>query len=113
MPKISISCSNPVKDIEATKFLHKTLGWAVGSASNMLAMGERVFFYTCQLYLSDHMKHDKNIRTIIDFFQSKKTPLTIIEIGDDEDWGSVDPSDLDDIKISEYLMLNELNSSDV
>ncbi|WP_240996602.1 hypothetical protein [Pseudomonas viridiflava] len=44
MPKISISCSNPVKDIEATKFLHKTLGWALGSASNMLAMGERVFF---------------------------------------------------------------------
>ncbi|WKW33099.1 hypothetical protein KIH13_04110 [Pseudomonas viridiflava] len=44
MPKISISCSNPVKDIEATKFLHQTLGWALGSASNMLAMGERGFF---------------------------------------------------------------------
>ncbi|MCD5989320.1 hypothetical protein KDX30_15585 [Pseudomonas sp. CDFA 553] len=113
MPKISISCSNPVKDIEATKFLHKTLGWALGSASNMLAMGERGFFYTCQLYLSDHMEHDKKIRAIIAFFQRKKIPLTIIEIDDDEDWGSVDPSDLDDLKISEELMLNELNSSDV
>ncbi|WP_240996603.1 hypothetical protein [Pseudomonas viridiflava] len=59
------------------------------------------------------MEHDKKIRAIITFFQRKKTPLTIIEIDDDEDWGSVDPSDLDDIKISEELMLNELNSSDV
>ncbi|MCU0118167.1 hypothetical protein N8H74_07870 [Pseudomonas sp. B2M1-30] len=113
MPKISISCSNPIKDVEATKFLHKTLGWAVGSASNMLAMGEKGFFYTCQLYLSDHMEHDKKIRAIIKFFQSKNIPLTIIEIGDDEDWGSVDPSNLDDIKISEEVMLNELNSSDI
>ncbi|BAV72283.1 hypothetical protein PCAU_0074 [Pseudomonas chlororaphis subsp. aurantiaca] len=112
MPKISISCSIPVKDIEVTKFLHKTLGWALGSASNMLAMGEKGFFYTCQLYLSDHMEHDKKIRAIISFFQSKNIPLTIIEIADDENWGSVDPNNLNDIKINEAQMLNELNSSD-
>ncbi|WDG73191.1 hypothetical protein [Pseudomonas chlororaphis] len=112
MPKISISCSSPIKDIETTKFLHKTLGWALGSASNMLAMGEKGFFYTCQLYLSDHMEHDKKIRAIISFFQSKSIPLTIIEIADDEDWGSVDPDNLDEIKINEAQILNELNSSD-
>ncbi|WP_146021764.1 MULTISPECIES: hypothetical protein [unclassified Pseudomonas] len=112
MPKISISCSIPVRDIEVTKFLHKTLGWALGSASNMLAMGEKGVFYTCQLYLNDHMTHDKKIREIISFFQRKNIPLTIIEIADDKDWGSVDPDNLNKIKINEAQMLNELNSSD-
>ncbi|MFJ4192504.1 hypothetical protein [Pseudomonas sp. NPDC089534] len=58
------------------------------------------------------MKHDENIRAIIDFFQGKKIQLTIIEISDGEEWASVDPNDLNDVKISEELMLNELNSSD-
>ncbi|WP_338525189.1 hypothetical protein NUH87_05990 [Pseudomonas batumici] len=110
MPKISISCSTPVKDIEATKFLHKKLGWALASASKMLAMGEKGFFYTCQLYLSDHLEHDANIRAIIDFFHNKKIPLTIIEISDSEDWGAVDLNNLSKIKITDTLMLNELNS---
>lgn len=111
MPKISISCSIPVKDIEATKFLHKNLGWGLSSASRMLMMGEKGFFYTCQLYLSDHTEHDKKIRAVINFFQSKNIPLNILEIGDNEDWGEIDPNS-DFLKITEEQMINELNSSE-
>ncbi|MBN6717153.1 hypothetical protein [Pseudomonas capsici] len=111
MPKISISCSIPVKDIEATKFLHKNLGWGLSSASRMLMLGEKGFFYTCQLYLSDHLEHDKKIRAIIDFFHKKNIPLTILEIGDDDDWGDIG-TNFDLLKITDEQMLNELNSSE-
>ncbi len=110
MPKICISCSIPIKDIEATKFLHEKLGWALASASKMLAMGEKGFFHTCQLYLSDHLEHDTNIRAIIDFFHNKKVPLTILEISDSEDWSTANLNNLS--KITDTQILNELNSSE-
>lgn len=89
MPKISIAAATPTNNLEATKFLHSSLGWALSSASKMLQMGGAGVFYTCQLYMNDHVEHDRNIRSILDFFESKNIALRIVDIEDDEHWADL------------------------
>ncbi|MGN7742718.1 hypothetical protein ACTJKT_22400 [Pseudomonas sp. 22526] len=76
-----------------------------------LSMGDKGFFYTCELYGNDHTVREKEIRDIIAFFNRKNTQLLFIEIDDGQEWGDLDPNNLDDLSISEEEIINTLNAS--
>lgn len=111
MTKITISSSLPITDLSVIKFLHTELGWALSSAKKILSLGEMGFFYTCQLFLNDHIQKEKEIRKIISFFQSKKIPLTILEIDGDDCWPEINEKNIAKMKITEQQMINLLNTS--
>ncbi|MCU0092450.1 hypothetical protein N8H72_20925 [Pseudomonas koreensis] len=111
MTKISIAAGSPTSDVEIAKFLYKRFGMSLIGSQKKLAMGAKGFFYTCELYRNDHVDRDKEIRDIIDFFRKKSTPLTILEIEDDQDWGNLDLENLSQYSIPEHELLNALDSS--
>ncbi|QXH44775.1 hypothetical protein KSS93_18020 [Pseudomonas xanthosomatis] len=111
MPKISISAASPTRNLAATKFLHKTLGCALASASRMLESGKASVFFTCQLFMNDHVEKDKKIRKIIDFFTKENIELCIVEIDDDANWSDVDFNNPGNLEISKTLLLNMLDEA--
>lgn len=74
-------------------------------------MGGKGFFYTCQLYLNDHVEREKDIRDIISFFNEKNSSLLILEIGAEDEWDDVDEENLNQYSIPESELLNTLDVS--
>ncbi|MGE7955808.1 hypothetical protein ACQKQA_04260 [Pseudomonas sp. NPDC089530] len=111
MSKISIASAVPTNDLEIAKFLHQRFKMSLTGSQKKLSMGDRGFFYTCDLYGNDHVERETDIRDIISFFSGKKNPLLFLEIDDDQDWGDLDPDNLSEFSISEEEMINTLNSS--
>ena len=111
MTKISIAATSPTTDAEAAKFLHQRLKMSLIGSQRKLAMGDKDFFYAGGLYGNDHVQREKEIRDIISFFQLKKINLLILEIDDDQDWGSLNMANLDQYAIPAQELLNALDSS--
>lgn len=111
MTKISIASALPSDDLEAAKFLHQRFKMSLMGSQKKLAMGDRGFFYTCDLYVNDHVHREKDIRDIITFFSQKKLPLLLLEIEDEQEWGDFDTDNLGQYSISEEDLLNALDSS--
>jgi hypothetical protein len=111
MTKISIASAPPSDDLEAAKFLHQRFKMSLMGSQKKLAMGDRGFFYTCDLYGNDHVQREKDIRDIITFFTQKKLPLLLLEIEDEQEWGDLDTDNLSQYSISEEELLNALDSS--
>lgn len=111
MTKISIASASPINDIEIAKFLHQRFKMSLTGSQKKLAMGDKGFFYTCNLYENDHVQREKDIRDIIEFFSKKSCPLFFLEIEDDQEWGDLDTANLSQYSISEEELLNALNSS--
>ncbi|CAI8850982.1 hypothetical protein HUT27_01190 [Pseudomonas chlororaphis] len=111
MSKISIASAVPTNDLDIAKFLHQRFKMSLMGSQKKLSMGEKGFFYTCDLYGNDHVEREKDIRDIVSFFRNKKSPLLFLEIDDDQDWGDLDPENLSEFSISEDEMINTLDSS--
>ncbi|EPM43196.1 hypothetical protein [Pseudomonas syringae] len=111
MTKISITSASPTDNIEIAKFLHQRFKMSLIGSQKKLAMGDKGFFYTCDLYGNDHVQREKDLREIIDFFNTKSCPLFLLEIEDDQEWGDLDAANLSQHSISEEELLNALNSS--
>ncbi|MBK5396541.1 hypothetical protein JFU47_07390 [Pseudomonas sp. TH39(2020)] len=111
MTKISIASAAPTSDLEVAKFLHQRFKMSLIGSQKKLAMGDKGFFYTCDLYQNDHVERDKDIRDIITFFNKKKLPLLLLEIEDEQEWGDLDIDNLSQHSISEEELLNALDSS--
>lgn len=111
MPKISISTAEPTKNLAATKYLHQSLGHTLSNASKMLASGKCGVFFKCQLFMNDHVEHDKKIRGIIEFFTKQNIELCIIEINDDTSWTDVNFENPGKLEISKNLLINMLNDA--
>ena len=111
MTKISIAAASPTTDVEAAKFLHQRFKMSLIGSQRKLAMGDKGFFYAGGLYGNDHVQREKEIRDIISFFQLKKINLLILEIDDDQDWGSLNMANLDQYTIPAQELLNALDSS--
>ncbi|WP_411835985.1 hypothetical protein ACLBNB_02295 [Pseudomonas chlororaphis subsp. aurantiaca] len=111
MSKISIASAIPTSDLEIANFLHHRFKMSLMGSQKKLSMGEKGFFYTCDLYGNDHVEREKDIRDIVSFFNSKKSPLLFIEIDDGQEWGDLDPDNLSECSISEEEMINTLDSS--
>ncbi|KJZ63918.1 hypothetical protein [Pseudomonas fluorescens] len=111
MTKISIASAPPSDDLKAAKFLHQRFKMSLVGSQKKLAMGDRGFFYTCNLYGNDHVQREKDIRDIITFFSQKKLPLLLLKIEDEQEWGDLDTDNLSQYSISEEELLNALDSS--
>ncbi|EUB76422.1 hypothetical protein PMI27_000037 [Pseudomonas sp. GM41(2012)] len=111
MTKISITSAAPTSDLEVAKFLHQRFKMSLIGSQKKLTMGDKGFFYTCDLYQNDHVERDKDIRDIITFFNKKKLPLLLLEIEDEQEWGDLDIDNLSQYSISEEELLNALDSS--
>ncbi len=111
MSKISIAPATPTDDLEIVKFLHQRFKMSLAGSQKKLRMGEKGFFFTCELYGNDHVQREKDIRDIIRFFKQRNIPLLFIEIEDEQDWGDLTPDNIHDFAISEDEMINALDSS--
>lgn len=111
MTKVCIASASPISDLEFAKFLHKRLKVSLVGSQKKLAMGGKGFFYTCQLYLNDHVEREKDIRDIISFFNEKNSSLLILEIGAEDEWDDVDEENLNQYSIPESELLNTLDAS--
>ncbi|QIA03560.1 hypothetical protein [Pseudomonas fluorescens] len=111
MTKISIAAATPTNDIEVAKFLHQRFKMSLIGSQKKLAMGEKGFFYTCELYGNDHVQREKEVRDIISFFKEKNISLLVLAIDDDQSWGDLDINDLNQYAISSEDRLNVLDSS--
>lgn len=112
MSRIRIACSLPLKNLEATRFLHQCLGLPLSKASAKLAAGAAGFFYDGQVYSNEHVQEAATLRAILAFFQARAIPLTIHEISAEQDWSDVDPQQLDNITLDEKCLGNLLDSSE-
>ena len=110
MTKISVAAAGATNDIEVAKFLHQCFKMSLIGSQKKLAMGEKGFFYTCDLYGNDHVQREKEVRDIISFKQ-KNIGLLVLEIDDDQSWGDLDMTDLNHYAISSEELLNVLDSS--
>ena len=111
MTKISIAATVPIRDLDAAKFLHQRFKMSLMGSPKKRAMGDKGFFFTCNLYGNDHVQRDKDLRDIISFFSQKNLPLLLLKIDDDQDWGDLDIENFDRHTISEQELINALNSS--
>lgn len=111
MTKISVAVAGATNDIEVAKFLHQRFKMSLIGSQKKLAMGEKGFFYTCELYGNDHVQREKEVRDIISFFKQKNIGLLVLEIDDDQSWGDLDMTDLNQYSISSEELLNVLDSS--
>jgi hypothetical protein len=111
MTKISIASASPIGDLEVANFLHQRFKMSLMGAQKKLAMGDKGFFYTCDLYGNGHIQRERDIRDIITFFNQKKLPLLLLEIEDDQAWGDLDTGNLSQYSIPEDELLNALDSS--
>ncbi|MFC3022555.1 hypothetical protein ACFODT_01725 [Vibrio zhugei] len=109
MSKISISVSKPLDNIDAAKFLHKTLGMSLVAAKKTLGYGYEGVFFTAELFLNDYSEVAKKIRSILRYFDSIGVELYIVEISSEEDWeGKIN----DDNRISREELINILDESE-
>ncbi|WP_256661605.1 hypothetical protein [Pseudomonas sp. F01002] len=81
MPRTSIASASITSDIEIAKFLHRRFKMSLIGSQKKLAMGDKGFFYTCDLFENDHIRREKDIRDIITFFNEINTPSSSFENG--------------------------------
>lgn len=110
MSRIRIASTLPLKNLEATKFLHQRLGLPLSMASAKLAAGATGFFYDGQVYSNEHVQQAATLRAILAFFQAQEIPLTIHEISAEQDWSELDPQQLDNVTLDEECLGNLLDS---
>ncbi|MGE1155805.1 hypothetical protein [Pseudomonas kitaguniensis] len=111
MTKVCIASASHISDIEFAKFLHQRFKMSLIGSQKKLAAGDKGFFYTCQLFQNDHIEREKEIRDIINFFNTRKSLLLILAIENELEWGDLDEEDISLYSTTETELLNALDSS--
>lgn len=61
--------------------------------------------------MNDHLQHEENIRSIIDFFRSEKIELSITEIAENEEWKNIDLQRREGLVLTDIEIINALDAS--